>query len=125
MSSIKSNLFEVSFSKLPGASEEQLQQLSLLCCAATIPGSENKLSISVIADLGMFDLFLNWYNNNFNDFGEASIELFGEGGALIKTYNLTELRIKNVGAIHLEWSDGGKAPNFTVDFDINMVTVVN
>ena len=138
--SLRTNTFEVVFTNIPNAPQSVLERLPFLCFQAQLPGIErgvfnsaphyNLWSVSVYADLEIYDTFHDWLADELSGeaksaeettVGEASINVYRLDGTLQRRYTLMGLKIHSVDSISLNWEPANSLPILNLAFSFDSI----
>jgi hypothetical protein len=122
----RNNMFEVVFTKLPGATDEERESLRYMVAGTKIPGAGDTFhfgsdkgynwNVMIIANVQHHLLFTQWYNTRRSETADADLILYSELGETIATYRVKNLEIKEVADLNLMWDQIATLEYFQVSF---------
>ena len=124
---LRTNLFDITFDVLPGFPDLLKEKMSFLACRTEIPGITGTSAFGLeptwsvtflLADLDLFDAFMEWESERLEELGEATITIYNLDGSKDRSYKVTGMRIVEINSIYLEWEPATMPAKLDVSFRI-------
>jgi hypothetical protein len=125
-STLRTNLFDITFDVLPGFTDSLRETLSFLACRASIPGIKREIGFGsngevwvvsfLMPNLDIYDAFMHWYREDEDRKGAATINTYNLDGSIDRKYKIEGLLVEEISSIELEWEPATEPAKLQVSF---------